>query len=100
MHLVFILSSDFFVILAYLSGKLRGELQWRQRFSLPFYRFSCVSVAFMSRSFRMRYRDVPETKMAFQTLATFTDIVQSNKRLRNATVLRLLNAKTLPRACA
>ena len=52
----------------------------------------------MSRSFRMRYRDVSETKMAFQTLATFTDIVQSNHRLRNATVLRLLNAKTLPRA--
>ena len=47
----------------------------------------------MSRSFRMRYRDVSETKMAFQTLATFTDIVQSNHRSRNATVLRLLNAK-------
>ena len=69
-------------------------------FFLPFYRFSCVSVAFMSRSFRMRYRDVSEPKMAFQTLATVTDIVQSNHRSRNATVLRLLNAKTLPRACA
>ena len=76
------------------------DIQWRQRFSLPFYRFSCVSVAFMSRSFRMRYRGVSETKMAFQTLATFTDIVRSNHRSRNTTVLRLLNAKTLPRACA
>ena len=54
----------------------------------------------MSRLFRMHNRDVSETKMAFQTLATFTDIVQSNHRSRNATVLRLSNAKPLPRACA
>ena len=53
---------------------------------LPFFvRFCRVYVMFVSNALR----DVSETKMAFQTLATFTDIVQSNHRPRNATVLRL-----------